>query len=95
MSIASAVVLFAVIWFLVFLTALPIRLRTQGDVGKVLEGTSAGAPEHHHLKRKAAISTLIAVLLLGAVVAVILSGAITVRDIDMFGRMGPDASLVE
>jgi len=29
------------------------------------------------------------------VVAVILSGAITVRDIDMFGRMGPDASLVE
>ena len=66
MSIASAVVLFAVIWFLVFLTALPIRLRTQGDVGKVLEGTSAGAPERITAttapQRRTAISVEIAAL---------------------------------
>ena len=31
MAITSAIVLFAVIWFLVMFITLPIRLRTQGD----------------------------------------------------------------
>ncbi|WP_372893393.1 DUF1467 family protein [Rhodosalinus sp.] len=95
MSIASAVVLYAVLWFLVFLTALPFRIQTQGDLGNVVEGTSAGAPEHHHLKRKVVISTLVAAALWAMLAAVILSDAITVRDIDMFGRMGPESPLVE
>ena len=89
MSIAFAIVLFAVFWFLVFLVALPIRIRTQGDLGRVTEGTSAGAPEHHHLGRKALIATIVAAALWAVVVGIILSGAITVRDIDMFGRMSP------
>ncbi|NCV49796.1 MAG: DUF1467 family protein, partial [Rhodobacterales bacterium] len=44
MGITSALVLFAVIWFLVFLVVIPIRLETQGDVGEVEPGTHAGAP---------------------------------------------------
>ena len=44
MSITSAIVLFAIVWFMVFFIALPIRLKTQGDVGEIVPGTQAGAP---------------------------------------------------
>ena len=63
MSITSAIVLYAVIWFMVFLVAIPIRLKTQGDLGEVIPGTHAGAPEIHQLKKKAWITTGISALL--------------------------------
>ena len=44
MSIVSAIVLFAVIWFMVLFIVLPIRLETQGDVGEHVPGTHAGSP---------------------------------------------------
>ena len=52
MSVTSAFVLFAVIWFLTFLIVIPFRIKTQGDLGVVLKGTQAGAPEVHDLKKK-------------------------------------------
>ena len=91
MSITSAIVLYAVLWFLTFLIVIPIRLQTQGDVGQVVEGTHAGAPEHHYLKTKAWITTGVAALLWVVIAGVILSGLVTVRDIDIFDRMGPAA----
>jgi predicted secreted protein len=91
MGITSGIVLFAVIWFMTFLVVIPIRLQTQGDVGKVVPGTHAGSPEVHNLKRKAWITTLLSVLIWAVLATVILSGVITVRDIDgwMFNRMAP------
>ena len=89
MSITSAIVLYAVLWFLTFLIVIPIRLQTQGDVGEVVEGTHAGAPEHHYLRTKAWITTGVAGVLWAIIAGVILSGMITVRDIDFFDRMGP------
>ncbi|MGR1581207.1 DUF1467 family protein [Thalassobius sp. S69A] len=89
MSITSAIVLYAVIWFMSFLIAIPIRLQTQGDVGKVVPGTHAGAPEHHQLKKKAIITTIVAAVLWCIITAIILSGWITVRDLDWFNRMNP------
>ncbi len=90
MSIASAIVLFAIIWFMTFFIALPIRLRTQGDMGKVEPGTHAGAPEIHNIRKKALITTGVALVIWGVVVAIILSGVISVRDLDWFNRMGPE-----
>ncbi|WP_319825640.1 DUF1467 family protein [Thalassovita sp.] len=89
MSITSAIVLFAVIWFMTFLIVIPIRLQTQGDVDKIVPGTQAGAPEHHHLKKKAIITTIVSVILWIIIAGIILSGWITVRDLDWFNRMGP------
>ena len=43
MSVTSAFVLFAVIWFLTFLIVIPFKIKTQGDMGVVLKGTQAGA----------------------------------------------------
>lgn len=91
MGITSGLVLYAVIWFMTFLVVIPIRLQTQGDVGEVVPGTHAGSPEVHNLKRKAWITTLVSAVLWAVIAGVILSEAITVRDIDgwMFNRMAP------
>ncbi|AUC53346.1 MAG: DUF1467 family protein [Sagittula sp.] len=91
MGVTSGLVLFAVIWFMTFLCVIPVRLKTQGDVGQVVEGTHAGSPEVHNLKKKALITTGISLVLWAVIAGTILSGAITVRDIDgwMFNRMAP------
>lgn len=89
MGPTSAIVLYAVIWFMTFFVVLPVRIQTQGDLGKVEPGTHAGAPEHHHLKRKAWITTIAAAVIWAIIAGIILSGAITVRDIDWMGRLGP------
>lgn len=89
MGITSGIVLFAVIWFMLFLIIIPIRLQTQGDLGEVVPGTHAGSPEHHHLKKKAWITTGLSAVLWAIIAGIILSGAITLRDIDWFDRMAP------
>ncbi len=89
MSIISALVLYAVIWFLVLFVVLPIRLETQGDRGEVVPGTPEGAPANLQMGKKARLTTLIAAALWVVIAGVIFSGAITVRDLDWFGRMGP------
>ncbi len=86
MGITSAFVLFAVIWFMVFLVAIPIRLQTQGDVGEVVPGTHASSPEVHNLKKKAWITTGVSVVLWIIIAGIILSGWITIDDLDIFGR---------
>lgn len=89
MGVTSGIVLFAVIWFMTFLCVIPVRLKTQGDMGEVVPGTHAGSPEQHNLKRKAWITTGIALVIWGILAAIILLELITVRDIDgwMFNRM--------
>ncbi len=89
MGITSALVLYAVIWFAVFLTIIPVGLKTQGDVGDIVEGTQAGAPYYHNLRKKAWLSTAIAFAIWLVVFVVVFFEIVTVRDIDMFGRMGP------
>ncbi|MEO9651966.1 MAG: DUF1467 family protein [Roseobacter sp.] len=93
MGITSALVLFAVIWALMFLVILPIRVQTQGDLGKIVPGTHAGAPEVHNLGKKAKITTVLSLILWAGISAIILSEAISVRDLDWFGRMGPAATI--
>lgn len=91
MTITAAIVLFAVTWFMVFFIVLPLNLTTQGDAGKIVPGTPAAAPAGFVVARKARLTTLIALVVWAALCAVILSGWITVRDLDIFGRMGPGA----
>ena len=87
MSIVSALVLYAVIWFLTLFVALPVGLRTQGDENVIVPGTHAGAPANLQMKRKALWVTLIALVIWAVVAGTIVSGAITVRDFDWFGTM--------
>ncbi len=87
MSVTSAFVLFAVIWFLTFLVVIPFKIKTQGDLGVVLKGTQAGAPEVHDLRRKAIITTGVSLILWLFITILILSEKVTIEDIDLFGRM--------
>lgn len=87
MGPVSGIVLYAVIWFLVLFVTLPVHLRTQGDVGEIVPGTQAGAPVNFKLRRTVIIVTLISFVVWAIIAGIILSGAITVRDIDWFGRM--------
>ena len=91
MGITSALVLYAVFWFMTFLIVLPIRVQTQGDLGDVVPGTHAGAPEHHNLKRKAWITTAVAFVLWAITSAIILSGWVQVDDFDLFHRVFGDS----
>ncbi|GGO50226.1 Predicted secreted protein [Roseovarius pacificus] len=93
MSIASAIVLFMVIWFMTFLIVIPIRIETQGDLGEIVPGTHAGSPQKHHLRKKAWITTGIATVLWVIIGGTIISGVISVRDIDLFHRLGPGNSM--
>ena len=87
MSVTSAFVLFAVIWFLTFLVVIPFKIKTQGDLGVVLKGTQAGAPEVHDLRIKAIITTGVSLILWLFITILILSEIVTIEDIDLFGRM--------
>lgn len=87
MSVTSAIVLFAVIWFLTFLIVIPFRIKTQGDLGTIVKGTQAGAPEVHNLRRKAIITTGASLVLWLVITLIILSEIITIQDIDFFGKM--------
>ena len=92
MGITSALVLFAVIWSLMFLIILPIRVKTQGDLGEIVPGTHAGAPEVHNIGKKAKLTTVLSLILWAIISTIILSEVITVRDLDWFDRMGPAAT---
>lgn len=89
MGIAPAIVLFAVVWFLTIFVVLPFRLKTQGEMGEVVPGTQAGAPANFRVGRTMLIVTGIAVVIWLTLVLVIAFSGLTVRDIDVFHRMGP------
>ncbi len=84
MAITSAMVLFAVVWFMVMFIVLPIGRRTQGDEGEVVPGTQAGAPVNFNLRRTVVIVTAISLVIWAIICAVIISGVISIRDLGWF-----------
>ena len=81
MTISSAIVLFCVIWAVVFFMVLPFGQVSQHEAGDVVPGTPASAPTDAQIKRKILITTAIALVVFGAVLAVILTKTLTIDDI--------------
>jgi len=81
MAITSAIVLFAVVWFMVMFIVLPIGRRTQGDEGEIVPGTQAGAPANFNLRRTVVIVTAISLVVWAIICAVIISEVISIRDL--------------
>ena len=84
MGITSGLVLLAVIWWMTFLIVLPIKVKTQGDVGEVEPGTHAGSPHVHNLQKKAIITTGIALVLWVIISAIILSERVKISEMEFF-----------
>lgn len=87
MTITAGFVLYSGIWFLTFYVVLQVRTQTQRDVGEVVPGTPPGAPATESVGRSAKIATLFATLIWAVVAAVIISGVITLKDLDVFNRL--------
>lgn len=87
MNIVSAIVLYAVIWFMTLFVVLPLRLKTQGDTGDVVPGTHASAPADPQLGKRAIIVTIAATIIWAIIAGIIVSGWITVEDLDVNGFM--------
>lgn len=90
MNITSALVLYAVIWFLTFYIVLQLRTHTQQDSGEVVPGTPASAPAKENVGRSALITTAFATAIWAVVAGIIVSGWITVRDFDFRGTLPPE-----
>ncbi|WP_417243376.1 DUF1467 family protein [Celeribacter sp.] len=91
MAITSAIVLFAVTWFMTMFIALPIGLKTQGDMGEKVEGTHYGAPANYNPRRKAVIVTIIAFVIWVGLVSFITLTDLTWHDLDWTTRLPPVA----
>jgi predicted secreted protein len=89
MAITSALVLFAVIWFMLLLMALPMRMKSQEEDGERVPGTPASAPVNPMIGKKMIWVTVITVVLWVPLVAFIMSGVVSIHDIDFYNRMGP------
>ncbi|WP_424930959.1 DUF1467 family protein [Amaricoccus macauensis] len=87
MTITAALVLFAVLWFLGLLVALPIRIRTQDEDGDVVPGTPSSAPTNPMIGKKMLWVTIVATILWAIIGSIIIWGGITPQDIDFWGRM--------
>lgn len=87
MSITGAIVLYSVTWFMTLFCVLPYRTVSQDEAKDIVPGTPPGAPAGDVMRRKAWITTLIATPIWVVIVAVILSGWITVEDLDWFDRI--------
>ncbi|MFN4100336.1 MAG: DUF1467 family protein [Pararhodobacter sp.] len=86
LPIFSAFVLYAFIWFLTLLVVLPLRLTTQGEAGRVVAGTHASAPDDLNFGRKLLTTTIAGTLVWAVVAGIIVSGWITMEDVDIFQR---------
>ena len=96
MGITSAIVLFAVIWFLILFIVLPLKLKTQGDLGKVDHGTHAASPENPQMKKRFLVTTVVAFIVWAVVAGSILGGFFSIRDFDWFDRMAtPEVNIIQ
>lgn len=65
-SIELAAPMFVTIWFVVLFAILPIGIRSQRESGGYVEGTDPGAPVNPQLLKKALLTTLVSLLVFGA-----------------------------
>ena len=84
MGIGPAVVMFAVVWFMLLLIILPIRMKTQSDTGHVVKGTSPSAPDDPMLGKRVKWVTILAIPIWGLICGIIISGVITVDMFDIY-----------
>ncbi|MEY3005169.1 MAG: hypothetical protein RLZZ491_2345 [Pseudomonadota bacterium] len=88
MNIVTGLVLYALIWFMTLFIVLQVGVTSQSDAGERVAGTHGSAPVHADIKRRFLVTSVVAAVIWAGIAAIILSGAITIADIDLFTRFG-------
>jgi predicted secreted protein len=87
MSIAFALAIYFVIWWIVLFAMLPIGVRTAEEAGeKVSPGTAESAPLFPRLLPKMLATTVVATIVFAFVYAIVVHRVITLDDIPFFPR---------
>ena len=74
MKIGTMIAIYFVVWWICLFAILPLKVRTQGEVGDVVPGTPASAPARPELLLKAAINTVVSAVVCAGILALINSG---------------------
>ena len=88
MNIVTGLVLYAIIWFMTLLVVLQVGVTSQSEAGARIRGTHGSAPENPQLKRRFLITSGVAAVIWAVIAGIIISGVITIEDIDLFNRFG-------
>lgn len=92
MNIVTGIVLYAIIWFMTLFVILPFRLKSQSEEGEVVPGTPGSAPADPALRKRFLITTLVAGVIWAIIAGIILSGAVSISDFDLFTYFGMGAT---
>lgn len=81
MNIVGAIVIYIIVWWVVFFAVLPwgVRGRWESEDDGV-KGAEPGAPVSPDLKRKALITSAIALAVSAVIIAIVMSGVINFRE---------------
>ncbi len=86
MSLAFALAIYFICWWLVLFTILPIGVRTQQEEGEIAPGTAESAPVAPKLLPKILLTTIISTIVFGLIYVVIVHKVITLDDIPFLPR---------
>lgn len=88
MNIVTGLVLYALIWFMTLFIVLQVGVTSQSEAGARVRGTHGSAPEKPQLKRRFLVTTGVAAAIWAVIAWIIISGVISIEDIDLFTRFG-------
>ena len=87
MTIAFALALYFIIWWIVLFAILPIGVRTSEEAGeKTTPGNAESAPHAPNLLPKVVATTVVASIVFAALYAIIVHHVITLDEIPFFPR---------
>ena len=86
MSIAAAVAIYFIIWWLTLFAILPFGVRSQVEAGHVVPGSEPGAPYRAAMLRNVIWTTIVAAIVFGLYYVNYTQGFITLDDIPFLPR---------
>jgi len=88
MSLASAIAIYFIIWWLVLFIVLPFGIRNANETGEVIkEGNEPGAPTNPHLVQKAVITTILATAVFAVFYLAVTRGWISLDSLPFYDTM--------
>ncbi len=86
MTLAFALAIYLVIWWVVLFAMLPIGVRTQAEEGEITPGTAESAPQRPRMLPKILATTVVSSVIFAFVYAVVVHHIITLDQIPFLPR---------